>query len=376
MSHCGSAHLASTPETVRWGRLPSAGAPPVLEVEAGGVVTIDTVSHEGILPDQGQDPVAFFGSLGVPAEAVLPDAVAIAAAGMRRDPAVDGPHVVTGPIMVRGARPGDLLRVETLRLDRRANYGIVSNRHGKGVLIEEFPEVEAGNVRPAVVSHLARVDPDGISGWLSDSTGRRIRFALREFLGLVGVTPAVDEELPSTPPGPYGGNLDIRRLGVGTSLLLPVMVEGAGLYVGDPHFAQGNGEVALTAFEAPLSASLRLSVERGVEARSIADAIGHPIGETDRDLIAVGIGVSLDEAMAAAVRHAVVLVRWYTRLEPATALAFLSAAADFEISQAVNGVRGVHCVIAKRDLDSVTADGPGAPSRHIGTVNQQGAARQ
>jgi acetamidase/formamidase len=377
MSNCGPAHLASTPDTVRWGRLPSAGAPPVLVLEDGGVVTIDTVSHEGILPDQGQDPVGFFGSLGIPAEKVLPDATAIAAAGLRRDPTSDGPHVVTGPIMVRGARPGDLLRVETLRLDRRADYGIVSNRHGKGVLIEEFPGAEAGDGRrPLVVSHLARVDSDGVSGWLSDPTGRRIRFSLREFLGLVGVTPAVDDELPSTPPGPYGGNLDIRRLGVGTSLLLPVMVEGAGLYVGDPHFAQGNGEVALTAFEAPLSASLRVTVERGADARSIGAAIGHPIGETDRELIAVGIGVTLDDAMAAAVRHAVILVQRYSGLEAATALAFLSAAADFEVSQAVNGVRGVHCVIAKRDLGSVTADGPTAPTRYVGTSSPQGGTRR
>jgi acetamidase/formamidase len=206
------------------------------------------------------------------------------------------------------------------------------------------------------------VTPDGVSGILSDPTGRTIRFPLREFLGLVGVAPGTDEELPSTPPGSYGGNLDIRRLGSGSVLLLPVAVEGALLYAGDPHYAQGNGEVALTAFEAPLTATLRVSVERGPQARRVAALIGHPIGETHHELIAVGLGITLDEAMRAAVRHAVILVGERTGLEAATALAYLSAAAEFEISQAVNGVRGVHCVIAKRDLYSVASEGGDGPT--------------
>ena len=164
---------------------------------------------------------------------------------------------------------------------------------------------------------------------------------------------ASEEERSSTPPGRHGGNLDVRRLGAGTSLLLPVAVDGALLYVGDPHYAQGNGEVALTAFEAPLTATLRLSVERGAEARRLAELIGHPIGETPESLIAIGLGEHLDEAMRAAVAHAVTLVHERTGLEEETALAYLSAAADFEVSQAVNGVRGVHCVISKRDLERV-----------------------
>jgi acetamidase/formamidase len=364
------AELASTPETVRWGRLPGRGAAPVVELADGGVLVVDTVSHEGILPDQGGDPVAFFGSLGIPSEEVLADAIRIAK-DVVRDGVGAGPHVVTGPVAIAGARAGDLVRVETLRLERRARYGVVSNRHGRGVLSGVFPGAltptaaasssSHDDLPPAVVSHLALVAGDGSSATIADGAGRTIRFPLREFLGLVGVTPATDEELDSTPPGPYGGNLDVRRLGVGTSLLLPVAVDGALVYAGDPHYAQGNGEVALTAFEAPLRSTLRLSLERGAEARRIAQRIAHPVGETADELIVIGIGTTLDEAMRAATSHAVVVVHERTGLEPATALAYLSAAADFEVSQAVNGVRGVHCVIDKRHLESVTEPAtPGA----------------
>lgn len=339
--------VRSDPGSVRWGRLPSAAAAPVGVVADGGVVVFDTVSHEGILPDQGQDPVAFFGNFGVPKSAVLDDAREIAAAGLERDGARDGPHVVTGPIAVAGAQPGDLLRIETLALERRAEYGIVSNRHNKGVLAGEFPKPDSSGSEVPVVSMFGRV-VDGRG--LLEEAGSQIGFALREFLGLVGVTPATDEELPSTPPGTYGGNLDIRHLGVGSTLLVPVAVPDALMYVADPHFAQGNGEVALTAFEAPLRATLRVSVERGVGARRLAAGLVNPYGETARHLIAIGFGVTVDEALRDSLRHAIALICDLTRVSAALALAYCSAAVDFEISQAVNGVRGVHCLIERADL--------------------------
>jgi acetamidase/formamidase len=345
--------VPSTPSTVRWGRLPGAGAEPVGTLADNGVVSIETVSHEGILPDQGGDPVGFFTSLGIAATDVLADAREIASAGLRRDPDRDGPHVVTGPVALRGARPGDLLRAEIVGLERRADYGIISNRHHKGVLAGEFPLADLHGDVPAVNSQLARVD-GADRGSLVDAAGRRITFGLGEFLGLIGVTPAVEEELNSTPPGPFGGNLDVRHIGLGSSWLFPVQVDGALLYAGDPHFAQGNGEVALTAFEAPLTAHLRLSVEHEPWARRLAHQIGHPVGETRDAFVAVGLGVALDDAMAAAVRHALALVVERTGLSAPSALAYLSAAADFEVSQAVNGVRGVHCLIKKRDLESVS----------------------
>jgi acetamidase/formamidase len=339
----------STPATVRWGRLPGAGAEPVAAVGDGGVITVDTVSHEGLLPDQGSDPVAFFGSLGIPEEDVLHDAIELARAGLAHD-AHDGPHIVTGPVAVLGARPGDVLRVEFLALEPRARYGIISNRHGRGVLHDRFPRPDATGHRPEVVSHLATVTADGRTGRLQSPTGRALRFPLAPFLGLVGLAPATGDELNSRPPGSHGGNLDIRHLGAGSSLLVPVRAEGALVYVGDPHFAQGNGEVALTAFEAPLRATLRVSIERSAQARILAAQTATPWGETASTLIAVGLGASLDEAMHQAVAHAVAMVTTWSGVDEPTALSYLSAAADFEVSQAVNGTRGIHCVIRKSDL--------------------------
>lgn len=345
-------HLGSNPNTVRWGRLPVAGARPVAEAASGDVVIFDTVSHEGILPDQGGDPVAFFGARGIDAAQVLDDVVALVAAGLPRDPARDGPHVVTGPVAVAAARPGDVLAVETVALERRTDYGIISNRHGRGVLSGELPRaVRSGEPPPPVVSLLATVAGDGRTGCLRSPNGRTLRFPLAPFLGLVGVAPAADQEPSSTPPGPHGGNLDIRHLGVGSTLFLPVQADGALLYAGDPHFAQGNGEVALTAFEAPLRATLKVGLIQGGEARRLAALLRHPWGTTERHLVAVGLGATLDEAMVAAVRHALIMVVEATGVDEATALAFLSAAADFEVSQAVNGVRGVHCLIRRGDLE-------------------------
>jgi acetamidase/formamidase len=131
----GTAHyLAATPDTVSWGWLPSGRDAPVLEVVSGDLVCVDTVSHEGVLADQGRDPRRFFGRFGVPADSVLDDAATIAASPLGNDPLLDGPHLVTGPIAVAGARPGDVLSISVLALEPRVPYGIVSSRHGKGAL--------------------------------------------------------------------------------------------------------------------------------------------------------------------------------------------------------------------------------------------------
>lgn len=316
----------------------------------GATVVIETISHEGILPDQGRDPVGFFGALGIDAPDVLRDAIEIAGSDIARDEDLDGPHVVTGPVAVAGARPGDVLRVEFVALERRTSYGIISNRHGRGVLAGKMPQEGSEGAVPSVVSHLATVSPDGTTGYLRSHNGASVSFPLNPFLGLVGVAPATPEELSSRPPGAHGGNLDIRHLGTGTSLLLPVRSQGALLYVGDPHFAQGNGEVALTAFEAPLRATLKLTLEHSEQARRFSELMDNPWGETGQSLIAIGLGEDLDSALRQAVTEALAMVMSVSGLDEAVALSYLSAAADFEVSQAVNGVRGVHCVVRKTDL--------------------------
>lgn len=151
----GDHYLYAKPDEVRWGYVPSLDADPVLEVRSGQTVTIDSLSHEGILEDQGRDPVGYFAGQGVSRSGVLDDAVSIAAGydRHRRNFDVDGPHVVLGPIFVRGAQPGDVLKVETLSAVPRVPYGVVSSRHGKGAL----PRA-AGGGAPAGIT-LAEVMP-------------------------------------------------------------------------------------------------------------------------------------------------------------------------------------------------------------------------
>lgn len=346
----GQTYVRAEPETLRWGRLPTPDQAPVATVADGATLTFDTVSHEGLLGDQGADPVEFFGRWGIGADQVLDDVRDLTGTALGRVLPHDGPHAVLGPVHVTGARVGDVLCVEPLELAYRAPYGIVSNRHGRGVLSGELPRFGDDGEPTPVVSTLARVTDDG-RGCVQAPDGRTLPFDLRPFLGLVGVTPDQPDAAPSTPPGAHGGNLDIRHLGLGSRLLLPVQVDGAGLHVGDPHFAQGNGEVALTAFEAPLRATLRVSIWSGADARRLAALLRAPWGETRTHTIVVGLGATLDEAMRTCVRNAVALVVDRTGTDEQTALAYLSAAADVEVSQAVNLVVGVHCLIRTSDLE-------------------------
>lgn len=341
--------LGSTPDDVLWGRLPSRVDTPALTLEPGAVVTVDTVSHEGILADQGSDPVAFFGRHGVEPTAVLADAVDIART-LRRDPA-DGPHVVSRPIAVAGAEPGDVVSVTVLDAVPRVPYGVVSNRHGRGALPGELPRAEESvSVFADVVTR------DGVDhGRLPVVEGgpRTITFPLAPFPGIVGVTPDSDVRAHSVPPGPHGGNVDIALLTAGSTLHLPVFVPGAGVYVGDPHFAQGDGEVALTALEASLRLSLRLDlVPRAVALRRFGELVG-PIAETTDHLVPTGMHEDLDEAVRRCVRAAIALLRARWGVDEHIAYAYLSAATDFRISQVVDLVCGAHATVRKADFAAV-----------------------
>jgi acetamidase/formamidase len=338
--------LLSTPETVSWGRLPNAASAPVLAVASGATVTFEALSHEGIMADQGRDPVAFLAGFGVAAADVLRDAVDIAASDLPNGPD-DGPHVVTGPVAVAGARPGDVLRVDVLDLVPRQPYGFVSSRHGLGALPGELPEDGV----PAVFEFC----PVAITGGRLVSSvaapdGRRATFPLDPFLGVMGVAPATQEPVHSVPPGDHGGNIDIKWTRVGSTLYLPVQVDGGLFYVGDPHYAQGNGEVALTAVEASLRATLRLTVLSGDDAARAVGSLTSPVVETATHWVPTGMDVDLDEAMRQCVRHALTFLTERFGLTRSTAMAYLSAAADFEVSQVVDTVKGVHCMMRKADF--------------------------
>ncbi|AZZ55387.1 acetamidase/formamidase family protein [Rathayibacter iranicus] len=345
----GVEYLPAEPGAVLWGRLPCAADAPVLTVDSGAEVVIDTLSHEGVLEDQGRDPLAFFGRHGVTPEGVLRDAVALAAEGPFRHQD-DGPHVVTGPIAVRGAEPGDLLRMTLLEAESRVPYGVVSNRHNRGALPGEYPLQEGS------FSVFARMDEDdaGVQRGVIPLVpgGRRAaRFALRPFLGIMGVAVGGRERPHSVPPGPHGGNIDIALLTEGTSLYLPVQVSGALAYVGDPHFAQGNGEVALTAMEASLRVRVRFEVVPRAQALAEFGEIVGPMGETDEFLVPTGLDEDLDVAVQKCVRAAIALLVARFGMDPAHAYAYLSAATDFDISQVVDLVKGVHARVRMADFD-------------------------
>lgn len=382
----GRHYLPSTPDQVRWGYVPSLHSEPVLRVRSGDTVTIDTVSHEGILEDQGRDPVGYFAQHGVGKSSVLTDAVAIARDYDRttRNFDVDGPHVVTGPIFVNGAKPGDVLKIEMLSMLPRVPYGVVSSRHGKGAL----PRLAGGAVPagitideimpPVSTDGRATGDPTqygnvsvftpvrGGRGVMDRDRRRPVTFPLNPFMGLMGVafadsTSPTGPELNSIPPTLGGGNIDINLLGVRSTFYLPVFADGALFHVGDPHFAMGNGEVALTALEGSLRATFRLTVCAKGSGDAPSVAFGYPFAETPDAWVPIGLsdpdggqngqGNDLNIAMRRAVVNALDFLETDQGMDRATAYAYLSAAADFEISQVVDRTTGVHAVIRKGDFD-------------------------
>lgn len=341
-------YLPCEPGAVLWGRLPCAADSPVLSIDPGDEVTIDTLSHEGLLEDQGRDPAAYFASHGVARSEVLDDAVALAASTYPRDAGADGPHVVTGPVLVRGAAPGDLLSISVVETLPRVAYGVISNRHGRGALPGEYPQQE-GNV-----SVFAQVDDvDGVAmGAMPRVAGGppSVRFPLAPFLGIMGVAVAGAVRPHSVPPGAHGGNIDINLLTAGATLYLPVQVPGALAYVGDPHFAQGDGEVALTALEASLRVTLRFDVMPAADALAAFGELVGPLAQTSEYLVPTGMDPDLDVAVRNCVRAAIGLLRARFGMDAAHAYAYLSAATDFNISQVVDLVTGVHARIRVADF--------------------------
>jgi acetamidase/formamidase len=341
----GATYLPSSTDHVLWGRLPCSADDVVLAVDPGDEVVVDTISHEGILEDQGRDPRAYFGAAG--ADEVLDDAVALAASDHPRTWGVDGPHVTTGPIEVRGARVGDLLAIRVLETVPRVPYGVISNRHGRGALPDEYPVASDGEV----FSVFATVDEHGRGRLpLAPGSASTVGFDLHPFLGIMGVAVAGDQRPHSVPPGAHGGNIDINLLTAGSTLYLPVQVDGAKAYVGDPHFAQGDGEVSLTAMEASLRVRLGFDVIAREDAVTAFGELVGPMAETSEFLVPTGMDPDLDVAVQNCVRAAIGLLQARFGMDPRHAYAYLSAATDFDISQVVDLVKGVHARVRKADF--------------------------
>jgi acetamidase/formamidase len=357
-------YVPSTPETVRWGSLPNVDATPVLSVPSGSLVTFDTVSHEGILEDQGKNPAKYFAQFGIEPGQVLKDAQAITESSLEHDFVKDGPHIITGPVEIEGAKVGDVLKVEMVRVQPRVPYGVISNRHGKGALPGEFPENKgpqpgADAAHPELFANVSTFCPIREIGgkWygiVKDKSGLEARIPLKPFHGIMGVAVNSKDKPNSVPPGEYGGNLDINELTAGATLYLPVLVDGALFYAGDPHFVQGDGEVALTALEGSLRTTFRLSVLKpGDPALPMKAPMKNPFAETPQYWIPIGLNPNLDDAMKDATRQAVQFLSEKLGMDRATAYAYLSAGADFQVAEVVDRVKGINGMIRKADFASL-----------------------
>jgi acetamidase/formamidase len=316
-------HLASRPDTVHWGYL-DAALKPVLRVRPGDVVTIDTLSHQGMI--NGTDPVSFFGQYGIRRSEVLKDAIDVYAA-KAPEPGFSA-HVLTGPTYVEGAEPGDVLEVRILESHARVPYGVNRTGPGTGVLPDLLTEQSTKVIPLDLRKRLAKVAKD-------------VYVPIDAFQGIMCTAPAPElGKVSSRPPGAYGGNMDLRDLTAGCTLYLPVYNDGALFSTGDGHTAQGDGEVDGTAIETSLTTTVQFFVHKNVGAP-------WPRAENRTHFITMGIDVDLDAALAISLQEAVDFLRAEMGLSAADAYTLCSVAVDFEIAEAVNFTKVVHGKIPK-----------------------------
>ena len=324
--YSSNATVRSLPETVVWGYI-AADLPPVLRIQSGQTVRIDTVTHQGI--NTMQDPVAYFGAAGIPPQQVLQDAKDIFGQVKRAEGA--GPHILTGPIYVAGARPGDMLEVRILDVEIRVPYGVNSAGPGSGVLPELLAQPALKTIKLDLERRVALFSSD-------------VEVPLAPFMGIMAVAPPPALVRVSTkPPGAYGGNLDFKHLIAGATLYLPVFNDGALFYTGDGHAVQGDGEVDGTAIEISLTPTLQFIVHKGA-----GKAMTWPRAEDATRYYAMGMDTDLDQALKNAVQETVVLLMQVAKLSAAKAYALASLAVYFRVGEAVNIVKMVYGTIPKK----------------------------
>jgi acetamidase/formamidase len=336
-----SHRLPATPDTVFWGYFDPEEAP-VLQVASGDTVAIEALTHHaGDAPDLMMDD-------GVRAvwESVT-----------ERGPGV---HIMTGPISVAGATTGSTLAVTVNTMSPRLAYGstIAANW---GALYADFEEewitiweldASGPGSAPEFAVPAFRYDFTGLPMYdqpgfvtIPDPSARHpfsrpVRVPVRPHFGVMGVAPAAPGKVSSIPPDVHGGNVDNWRLGPGATMYYPVFVDGANLFVGDPHLGQGDGEVCGTAIECSLDAELTVSVVTDFE-------IDAPVLETATHWFTHGFSTDLDEAMRAAVRRLLTLVQQKYGLSRKEAYSLVSVGGDVGVTQVVDGNLGCHAAIPK-----------------------------
>ena len=328
-------HVPSRPETLSWGWFPLDKAP-VLTVASGQTVTIDTLSHAG--STQRAHPAESLAELGVAPDEILSDVVDFWASRDGRPREGRSGHVITGPIAIEDAEPGDMLEVQVLELVPRADWGINNTGPTSGVYGTTYPGSRPGDpVRDVEATrHLYRTET--VDGRLVAVVTDDIHVPLAPFMGIMAVAPepvlgepgvTVAGVQASRPPGRFGGNMDVKDLGVGSTLYLPVLHPGALFYVGDPHSAQGDGEVSGTAIEQSLSGRFRFVLHKD-------QSLSMPRAETDTHYILIGIDLDLNRALQQAVDEVVAFLVAEKGLTPTQATSLASIAVDFQVAEAVD----------------------------------------
>ena len=290
-------HLDRTQSCNRWNR----DAPQVLVIDPGDTVTLQMKDSSDGQVHPGMSKEEF--------------------AGMDRSRI----HAMTGPVGVRGAAPGDALVIDILDF-KHEGWAWTSVTPGMGVLGDEFAE-------PYL--HIWKLE----EGFTRSIPGTTVD--LHPFCGIIGVQRAEHGEFRTRPPGAFGGNMDVRHLGAGARLWLPVFAAGAGLCAGDAHAAQGDGEVSINGMEAPMTVTLRVGLSKGGAAQGPYAVVPPALVPTRYSSKPFHVFIESDEdpreAARRVVRRAVEFVRGRLGLSRELSLILCSVVLDLKVSQMVNG---------------------------------------
>ena len=313
-----SHQLKAGPQTVHWGFF-DASQPPVLSIDSGDELTVETVSGA---PEHLPPPDS---GLAIP-----PELLAIHAQVPRT---YVGPHIMTGPVAVNGAKAGDVLQIDILEIAPRMDWGYALIHPLAGALPQDFPEP---HLRHVVIDRTRNV---GLLPWGGE-------IPLKPFFGNIGVAPPASwGRITSMIPRRHGGNLDNKELVAGTTLFLPVLRDGAMLSIGDGHGVQGDGEVCVTAVETGLKGRFRITVRRDLE-------LDHPHAHTPTHEITMAFDPDLNQAAKNALRAMIALVSKRRGISREDAYILCSLAADLRITQIVNQHSGVHVMLEKTFLQA------------------------
>jgi acetamidase/formamidase len=307
--------LKATPQTVAWGNY-NAAATPVLRIHSGDTVIFDTLltnspaglERNGVPPDQVEK------SLREVFDHVTD-----------RGP---GGHILTGPVYIEGAEPGDVLEIRIKKISLAIPYAYNGFRYGAGLLTDDFPYART-KIIPLDREHMTAQFAPGIT------------IPLHPFFGSMGVAPPpAFGRYDSTPPTINGGNMDNKELVAGTTLYLPVWAPGALFEIGDGHAGQGNGEVDVTAMETSLVGELEFIVRKDLKG-------SYPRAETPTHYIAMGFDDDLSIAAHKAVKEMVDFLVAEKHMSRDDAYMLVSVAGDVDITELVDRNKGVHVMMPK-----------------------------